>query len=51
MAREAAARSAPDDIVNFIIIPSVLARIHVDRGDFETALQLADEAVRARPSP
>jgi class 3 adenylate cyclase/tetratricopeptide (TPR) repeat protein len=45
MAREAGAQSAPDDIVNFIIIRSVLARLHADRGDFETALQLADEAV------
>jgi class 3 adenylate cyclase/tetratricopeptide (TPR) repeat protein len=46
MASEAAAETAPDDIVNFIIIPAVLARIHADRGDFESALRLADEAVQ-----
>jgi ATP/maltotriose-dependent transcriptional regulator MalT len=45
MAADAAAQSPPDDVVNFIIIPSVLARIHADRGDLETARQLADNAV------
>jgi ATP/maltotriose-dependent transcriptional regulator MalT len=45
MAAEARAETAPEDTVNFIIIPSVLARIHADRADFETALRLAEDAI------
>jgi tetratricopeptide (TPR) repeat protein len=47
MARQAEAEGAPDDIINAIIIPAVRARIRADRGDTDSAIELAELAVEA----